>query len=120
MKTQEEWDDEWAEQREIYVKNQSFTNQKPRIATQEDLEAPWSGGKPGEFFRCKLCGYKFQLGDYWRWVFVKGYTNILVCEPCDIYPEVKWIQTYTDWENLKKYSRFWYFISNLERHMKDY
>jgi hypothetical protein len=63
----------------------SFTDQKPRIATEDDLKARWSGGKPGEYFRCNLWGYHFKLGDHWRWVYA-GHVhlqNLTVCHNCD-------------------------------------
>jgi hypothetical protein len=63
----------------------SFTDQKPRIATKQDLQSPWGGEKGGKRFRCYLCGHKFEEGDYWRWVFAgdKGLINFLVCRVCD-------------------------------------
>ena len=63
----------------------SFTDQKQRFATEEDLVAGWSCGKPGEKFRCYLCGYKFKFGDKWRWVLAthKGLCNFITCEKCD-------------------------------------
>ena len=65
----------------------SFTDQKPRTATAKDLNTRWSGSPPGERFFCDFCGYKFKIGDYWRWVYtnnVKGAGgNPFVCERCD-------------------------------------
>lgn len=62
----------------------SFTNQKPRIATKEECTAPWSGHRDGRNFRCKLCGYRFRVGDQWRWLYGKGVTtNFMVCAKCD-------------------------------------
>lgn len=66
----------------------SFTDQKMRIATAEECKARWGCGKPGERFRCYLCGHKFAVGDQWRWVFDNngqgaGYGNIMVCGKCD-------------------------------------
>lgn len=64
----------------------TFTNQQQRIATPDDCNANWDGsGKPGENFRCCLCGHKFKVGDKWRWVYLGPYrlTNVLVCEHCD-------------------------------------
>jgi len=64
-----------------------FTDQKPRIVSEEELEAPWGGDKPGERFRCWLCGHKFELGEYWRWVFGGNHepplANFMVCMKCD-------------------------------------
>ena len=65
----------------------SFTDQKPRIATKEDCKAQWSGGENGKYFRCALCGHKFVIGDYWRFVYTNDIPaaagNPLVCEKCD-------------------------------------
>ena len=61
----------------------SFTDQKPRQATEKDLKARWGGRPNGELFRCYLCGHKFQVGDTWRWVYAKVFHNFLVCERCD-------------------------------------
>lgn len=93
----------------------SFTDQKPRIAAEEDTKAQWSGGKQGEYFRCKLCGHRFQVGDYWRWVFVKGYVNLIVCQKCDTPDATEhWIQACRDWKLMKEHSPFWWFIAQLE------
>jgi hypothetical protein len=61
----------------------SFTDQKPRTATEADLLAPWSGHPRN--FRCYLCGHRFKVGDVWRWVFSDGrrVMNFLTCEKCD-------------------------------------
>lgn len=65
----------------------SFTDGKPFIATEKDTKLRWSGGKPGEFFRCGFCGVKFQAGDTVRWVFTNDTPgaggNPFVCEKCD-------------------------------------
>jgi len=95
----------------------SFTDQKPRIATEEDIRAPWSGGRNGKYFRCKLCGHKFQVGDYYRFVF-HNYGNITVCKHCDDNPGEKWTQIHEEWEKLKE-GRFWWFIHRLEDELKE-
>lgn len=63
--------------------NDSFTNQKSRIATEQDCIDEWSGGK--NRFRCYLCGFKFEVGSVWRWVYATKieYFNFLTCEKCD-------------------------------------
>jgi len=92
-----------------------FTNQKARYATEKDLKAPWSFGKNGKYFKCGLCGYKFKLGDYWRWIYMgdvgkelgKGYTNFITCKLCDDNPKEKAIQQEKDFREFsKKYWRF--------------
>lgn len=68
----------------------SFTDQKQRIATQEDVNAPWCGErrKDRTNFRCHLCGHVFKVGDKWRWVCATPrdcphHHNFLTCEACD-------------------------------------
>lgn len=92
----------------------SFTDQKPRIATEKDVCANWSCGKNGEFFRCYLCGHKFQVGDYWRWVYNNtssydgkqkvNYGNFIVCKECDGEDILgKWEKA-----NIELKERFWW------------
>jgi len=65
----------------------SWTDGTQQVATEEHLRARSLCGKPGEYFRCCMCGYKFKLGDKWRWQFtnnVKGAGgNPIVCAKCD-------------------------------------
>lgn len=86
----------------------SFTDQKPRIATVEEVNARWGGSAPGKRFRCYLCGHKFQVGDTWRWVYCGGLgvCNLKVCISCDS-PDVKekWIA-----HNKEAKQKFWWFI----------
>lgn len=61
----------------------SFTDQRPRVATETHV-TKWGGD--GKCFRCYLCGHKFKVGDVWRWVANPPwgiYGNFLVCEKCD-------------------------------------
>jgi hypothetical protein len=83
----------------------SFTDQKPRIATEDDLIAPWSGGKPGEYFRCYLCGHQFVVGDQWRWVYSQSFLSFFTCKSCDG-DDVKerWVKL-----NEEARTRFWWF-----------
>lgn len=93
----------------------SFTDQKPRIATQEDLDAPWEGIR-NRYFRCKLCGYTFKVGDYWRWVHMPHLSNILVCKSCDgENVKEKWAEAHHCWEGMRQTGSFWWFIDQLER-----
>ena len=92
----------------------SFTDQESRIATQEDLDIPWESHRH-RYFRCKLCGYTFKVGDYWRWVYMSPLPNILVCEICDQGDlEAKWKRAHDWWEELKGESSVWWFIAKLE------
>lgn len=90
----------------------SFTDQKPFTVTPSDLAQPWSGGAPGEFLRCGLCGYRFALGDTARWMFTNnlpdGWGNPFLCVDCDT-PDSKanWIQHHKDWK--KAQEKFWFF-----------
>ena len=53
-------------------------------ATKEDVKMSWSVGRNGKYFRCYLCGHKFIVGDYYRFIFGQGKCkNIIVCEDCD-------------------------------------
>jgi hypothetical protein len=65
----------------------SFTDGKPFLATESSCQARWSGGKPGEHFRCGFCGYKFVPGDTVRWQYTNDIPgaggNPLVCIGCD-------------------------------------
>lgn len=66
------------------VKRDSFLNQHPRRVIEKDLKASWSGGKNAKYFRCGLCGHKFQLNDIYCFIYAgcDGLTNFLVCENC--------------------------------------
>lgn len=65
----------------------SFTDQKPWVATAEDLKQRWGFGAPGERFRCGLCGAHFAVGDVVRWQYTNDVPgcggNPLVCQKCD-------------------------------------
>lgn len=96
----------------------SFTDQKPRVATEENIKAPWSGGKNGRYFRCSLCGHKFIVNDYYRFVFHQ-FGNILVCQDCDKDdPATKWTNLHGEWDKLRE-GKFWHFIVKLEDNLKD-
>lgn len=89
----------------------SFTDQKPRKATEEDLKAKWGGVPDGKLFRCYLCGHKFEIGDIWRWVHAKVFHNFLVCEKCDGEDVLdKWNKHI---EELK--TKYWFVIDRLNR-----
>lgn len=100
----------------------SFTDQKLHQATEEECKAPWSGHRDGSHFRCYLCGHKFRVGDWWRWVcsgdrcwvdpnnYKKwGLSNLMVCKACDgTNDEVldKWVIAH-----IELYTRFWWSIN---------
>mgnify|MGYP006293072947 CR=1 FL=1 len=87
----------------------SFTDQKPWVATEKDCHARWDGMPNGEYFRCKLCGYKFKPGDTVRFVFGGPHTNVLVCQECDTGNEdvrKKW-----DLMHKEMKTKYWYFWS---------
>jgi len=90
----------------------SFTDQKPRIATEEETRQPWSGGKNGKYFRCYLCGYRFIAGDQYRFVFGKNTGNLIVCRACDGTNEEvqeKWNKLHNEFSALAA-GKLWYFI----------
>lgn len=67
----------------------SFTDGKPRAATAEEVAARWNGRQAGQGFRCRLCGYRFKVGDIWRFVLANygasplRHGNFFTCEKCD-------------------------------------
>lgn len=61
----------------------NFTDEKPRVATEDHCKLPWDGVLGGKRFRCHLCGHKFVPGDVWRFVFSKSHLNPRVCAACD-------------------------------------
>ena len=67
-------------------KFQPFFNLQ-QIASLGDFQHNWLGGKPGDYFRCAFCGYKFKIGDKYRIVYTDDIAeapgNPTVCERCD-------------------------------------
>jgi len=91
-----------------------ITDQKPHIATLEDTISNWACGRNGKYFRCYLCGHKFQVGDQYRFVFGKTRCNLLVCEKCDTGDVLaKWDNHYLEWNKLKN-GKFWHFAITIE------
>lgn len=61
--------------------SESFTDQKPRVFSPEDARP---GAWGNRLLQCSLCGHKFKVGDYWRWVYAPGnYLNLETCVKCD-------------------------------------
>lgn len=94
----------------------SFTDQQPRIATEKEIKMDWGGGANGKYFRCYLCGYKFKVGDYWRWVFSNNVSgaggNPLVCKTCDGSNEeviAKWKVQCQEYQEIIKGAKYWWF-----------
>lgn len=81
-----------------------FTDQQRHVATAATIRMPWNGGKNGKYFRCKLCGHKFDEGDGYRWVYSRRFSNLMVCDSCDG-PDVleRWIAANEELER-----RFWW------------
>ena len=95
-----------------------FTNQKHRHVTEKELVANWSGGKKGKYFRCTLCGYKFKLGDYWRWVYANDtpntFGNFMVCFKCDNENVLEdAVALYAEWQKDCE-GKYWNFVRHLE------
>jgi hypothetical protein len=90
---------------------ESFTNGKPRIATEEDCKARWGTNRNRHGFRCRLCGHKFQVGDVWRFVLANftgsplKYGNFLTCIACDG-PDVV---SRAAAQEIEAETRFWWF-----------
>lgn len=84
----------------------SWTDQTPQVATEEDIHAPWNGGKDGKYFRCYLCGHRFAVGDIWRWAYT-SFGNLIVCNQCDGSDVVgKWKSMHEEAQE-----RFWWFTT---------
>lgn len=95
----------------------SFTDQKPRIATQDDIDAPWSGEKHKNF-RCAFCGHTFVVGEYWRWVFTNNvagaWGNPTVCLTCDGDDVIeRWKEKWIQYKKLN--DDFWWFLGDYNR-----
>lgn len=66
-----------------------FTDGKPRIASEATLLLPFKGKRDGSKFRCRLCGHRFKVGDWWRFVLanIEGspsrFGNFITCQKCD-------------------------------------
>lgn len=56
-----------------------WTNGEPRIATAEDVKAPWE-------FRCGFCGHRILKGERWCFVYTNDLAgaggNPLACQEC--------------------------------------
>ena len=92
----------------------SFTDGKPRVATEADIKMQWSGGKPGQRFRCYLCGHKFAVGDTWRFLYMNGTPgvhcgNALVCEKCDGPDAVERMAAHAKaWAEFREKDAYWW------------
>lgn len=62
----------------------SFTDQEPRVATDKDVNLPWSGNKAN--FRCPFCGHRIKEGETWQFLYTNDLPgcggNPLVCDHC--------------------------------------
>lgn len=88
---------------------------QPMVVTEEHLKARWGGGRPGERFRCYLCGHRFEVGDRWRWQFTSGRTmNFMVCGPCDGPDVVERWEAFND-ELDALCERAWWFVPRAHR-----
>jgi hypothetical protein len=97
-----------------------FTDQQPRWATENDLNGPWNGGPKGVFFRCHLCGYKFKLGDYWRWIYTNDTEapgNPIVCQNCDGTKE-DIVKKLSEMQKEAE-SKYWWFTTRIEKNHKE-
>ncbi len=78
-----------------------ITDQKPRVVSL--------GGINGKYFRCGMCGHRFMVGDYFRFVMPGSsgvpMTNFFTCVKCDGEDILeRWISKY---ERFKE--EFWYY-----------
>lgn len=87
----------------------------PFTATEQHVTAPWSGGENGKYFRCGLCGHRFQVGDVVRWVYMNStsgslFGNFLTCQACDG-PDI--VERRLAWQEEAK-NRFWQLFRDME------
>lgn len=92
----------------------SFTDGKPWIATTKDTQTRWSSGKPGEHFRCGMCGHNFVVGDQVRWQYTNDIPNAggnpLVCAACDGPDFVeRWVAKFAEWDVIATDPKWWRF-----------
>ena len=88
----------------------------PIEATEKTLNAEWGGGKPGQYFRCALCGYKFVLGDVVWPIYTNDIAgasgNPFVCNSCyTTRDEVvkKWKNKWAKWRQIHEEEEWWWF-----------
>jgi len=96
----------------------AFTDGKLRIATEQDVRAPWGGYHDGRRFRCAICGKQIIAGKMFRWVYTNSEPpedgingNLLVCECCDNSDEKikeKLRERYKEYVIMR--DKFWWFI----------
>lgn len=87
----------------------SFTDQKQRIATMEEVNSSWNGHP----LRCYLCGKFIEVGDKWRWICTSGLPviNLTVCEKCDgPYVIDRWVALIEEFKDLTRNGKFWKLI----------
>ena len=89
----------------------SFTDMKPRVATEAHCTAAWGGEKNGKLFRCYLCGHKFTVGDVFRWQMMGNMVNLIVCSDCDGSPD-ELTDKYKKLEQDFNDNKYWYFRKN--------
>lgn len=91
----------------------NWTNGRPFLATSEHCKFRWNCGKPGEGFRCALCGHKFIMGDTVRWQFTNDTPgaagNPFVCKECDTGRDGIINEIIKRRSELKE-GRFWWFL----------
>lgn len=86
----------------------------PKIATEEDCKLCWSCGKPGQFFRCALCGHKFVPGDNYTIAYTndlpKAYGNPICCTSHGTVAEIReqWIERSRRFHATEA-DEFWFF-----------
>jgi hypothetical protein len=90
-----------------------------QVATEETCKARWSCGKPGQYFRCGFCGYKFKAGDKWRGVYTNDMPgaggNPLVCEKCNdtnAQLRARWLEKANNWKAVVESGENWHFTKH--------
>lgn len=102
----------------------NFTDQKPHVATAQDLKRPFGGKRDGSRFRCYLCGHQFIEGDIYRWVYSNATPyaggNPFVCSACDEGNERvidRWRKKHAEWIRMKR-GEWWWFAAHDEEQIR--
>lgn len=91
---------------------------------EEHLKQPWLGGRNGIYFRCMMCGHRFEVGDHCKWYLVKATDthledgtqvsapNVMVCAECESDCTMMGRSVVEVWVGIctHVYDEHWYFV----------
>ena len=98
----------------------NFFSETLKVADEKTCYARWFCGKPGEYFRCGFCGYRFVVGDKYRLLYTNDIANApgnpIVCEKCNDTTQSlrdKWRHKWVEWNRMKQ-DELWFFTKFLK------